>query len=417
MSRRRRGPFGESWQAWVALGVGVVAISAHTASSMTFAVLMKPILVELHLARTDFAAAMTLRMLVMVGVLAFAGLLTDRIGARAVLASGALIIGLGNLGLAGVQTLPQLYAAMAWLGPGQAAIGSVAASALVLRRFTRRRSLAIGILNGGDNLLNSGIYPAAAALLAVWGWRPTVACLGAAYFVLAALILAVLRRGSGPDAEALRGPIRLRDVPWRDPRLAMLCLAYAGIYAYITSVQLHLHAFLTDLGHAPTAAATVMSTLTLVGAVGAPFFGWLAERTSARLGLLVVVIGLSLSSLVLWSARALPVFTAWAIGYGLVNSGVVALLALVLAELFGAAQIGRLLGVAMVACMGATMLGNLFSAQVFDRLGDYRPAWQAYTAIMALVVVPTVWIWRAPGFTATAPGIDTPRTPPASDAT
>ncbi len=100
----------------MALAVGVVAISAHTASSMVFAVLMKPVLAEFGWARTDFAAAMTLRMAVMVVGLALAGLLTDRIGARVVLASGALIIGLGNLALSRVETLPQLYAVMAGLG-------------------------------------------------------------------------------------------------------------------------------------------------------------------------------------------------------------------------------------------------------------------------------------------------------------
>ena len=47
----------------------------------------------------------------------------------------------------------------------------------------------------------------------------------------------------------------------------------------------------------------VLSTLTLVGAAGAPLFGWFAERTSARLGLLVVVVGLAASSLVLWNGH------------------------------------------------------------------------------------------------------------------
>jgi MFS family permease len=390
----RQGLLGESWQAWVALGVGVMAITAHTASSMTFAVLMKPILAEFGWQRTDFAAAMTLRMSVMVVVLLFAGLLTDRIGARLVLTAGALIIGVGDLALSWVSSLPSLFGVMAWLGAGQAAIGSVAASALVLRRFQRRRSIAIGVLNGGDNLLSSGIYPAAAALLALWGWRPTVATLGTAYFVLAALILLALRPAADQAATAARGTIRLRDVPWRDARLWVVCLAYAGIYAFVTSVQLHLHAFLTDLGHSPAAAANVLSTLTLAGAVGAPLFGWMAERTSARLSMLVVVLGLTLSSLALWNAHELRTFTIWAVAYGLVNSGVVALLTLVLAELFGAAQIGRLMGVAMVGCMTATMAGNLFSAQVFDRLGDYRPAWQAYSVLMALVVLPTLWLLR-----------------------
>jgi MFS family permease len=400
MSPAARGPFGESWQAWVALAVGVVSISAYTASSMTFAVLMKPILADLGWQRTDFAAAMTVRMAAMVLVLIFVGLLTDRVGPRLVLAAGAVIIGIGNVGFSFVHSLSELYAVMAWLGPGQAAIGSVAASALVLRLFERRRSIAVGILNGGDNLLTSGIYPAAAALLAWWGWRATVASLGTAYFVLAALILMVLRHSDSGDAEAVRGPIRLRDVPWRDARLWIVCLTYAGIYAYITSVQLHLHAFLTDIGHSPGDAAGVLSTLTLVGAAGAPLFGWFADRTSARFGLLVVVVGLAASSLVLWNAHELRAFTLWAVFYGLVNSGVVALLTLVLAELFGAAQIGRLMGVAMVACMTATMAGNMFAAQVFDRLHDYRPAWETYSAVMALTLLPTLWLWRAGGPTA-----------------
>ncbi|MDX2166515.1 MAG: MFS transporter [Deltaproteobacteria bacterium] len=395
MSSPQRGPLGESWQAWIALAVGVVAISAHTASSMTFAVLMKPLLEELGWARTDFAGAMTLRMAVMVLVLGAAGLLTDRIGARLVLAAGALIIGVGNLALSTVHSLPSLYIIMAWLGPGQAAIGSVAASALVLRLFERRRSLAIGILNGGDNLLNSGIYLGAAALLAAWGWRATLSTLAGAYFVLAVLILLVLRRSGGEPA-ARRGAVRLRDIPWRDRRLWLVCLAYAGIYAFVTSVQLHLHAFLTDIGHSPAAAASVLSTLTLVGAIGSPLFGWVAERSSARFALLLVCVGLAASSVALWTVTDLASFTTWAVFYGLVNSGVVALLTLVLAELFGADQIGRLMGVAMMVCMSATMAGNMFSAQVFDRLGDYRLAWQTYTAIMVAVLVPVLWLWRAP---------------------
>src|SRR5512143_1943109 len=89
---RAAGPLGESWMAWTALLVGVVAISAHSASSMAFSVLMKPMLTEFGWQRSDFANAMTLRMAVMVLVVAYAGVLTDRFGGRRVLAAGALII-------------------------------------------------------------------------------------------------------------------------------------------------------------------------------------------------------------------------------------------------------------------------------------------------------------------------------------
>jgi hypothetical protein len=88
---------------------------------------------------------------------------------------------------------------------------------------------------------------------------------------------------------------------------------------------------------------------------------------------------------------------AWAVGYGLVNSGVVALLALVLEECFGGARIGSLLGGAMFFCMGATLLANQWTAWVFDQSGSYVLAWQTYTALMTLTIVPVVWLWRRGG--------------------
>lgn len=403
--RPRVGLFGERWPAWTALAIGVVSISAQTASSMTYAVLMKPMLADLGWLRTDFTAAMTVRMAIMVLVLAYAGLLTDRLGPRAVLAAGALILATGNLAMARVESRPELYAVMAWLGPGQAAMGSVPASALVLRRFQRRRRLAVGILNGGDNLLNSAIYAGAALALGLWGWRATIACLGASYVILTPLVLLALRPAAdGSDtARAAGAVIRLRDVPWRDRRLWVAFASYALVYSFITAVQLHLHAFLTDLGHSPVDAAWILSALTLVGAIGAPLFGLVAERASARVGLTVVVVGLALTSVVLWTAHRLPIFVAWAIAYGLVNGGVVALLALTLDELFGREQIGRLMGVAMVFCMIATMLGNNFAAAVFERTGSYVPAWQAFTGVMLFTLLPVEWLRRRGGASSEAP--------------
>ena len=123
-------------------------------------------------------------------------------------------------------------------------------------------------------------------------------------------------------------------------------------------------------------------------------FGWVAERTPASTALCFVALGLAAMSVVLWNARALDAFAVWAVIYGLVNSGVVALLALVLDETFGTAQIGRLLGVAMVFCMSATMIGNNFSAAVFERTGSYDLAWQSYTILMLVTLLPVFWLQR-----------------------
>lgn len=390
-------PLGENWHAWVALAIGVLAVTAHSAASIVFSIVMKPMLADLGWLRAEFSGAMSARMLVMVAVMPLAGLFADRFGPRLVLAAGALVIGSGLIAITSVDSLREFYPLMMLMGPGQAGLGSVAASALVLRRFRRRRAIAIGILNGGDNVINSLVPLGTTALLAVVGWRGTLGTVGAVYVVLAALIAWALWPGGGAagdaDGEAARR-VTFRDLPWGDVRLWLVCLSYACIYAFVASQQLHFHAYQTDIGRTPEQASTILSVQLLVGALGAPLFGWIAERTSARGTLVFVVAGLAAASVLLWSPHGYGFYLGWAVAYGTVNSGVVALLALVLAELFGAARIGRLMGVAMVFCMSATMLGNLYSAAVFDRVGSYAPVWQTYTALMVLTLVPTVALWR-----------------------
>jgi MFS family permease len=132
------GPLGESWRAWTALAVGVLAVTAHSALSIAVSVLMKAMLADFGWDRTDFAFTMTARMVAMITVVPFAGQLTDRFGARRVLAIGALLMAAGIAAMARVTSWHVLLVVSVGIGAGQACVGSVAASALVLRLFRHR---------------------------------------------------------------------------------------------------------------------------------------------------------------------------------------------------------------------------------------------------------------------------------------
>jgi MFS family permease len=391
----RRGPFGESWRAWAALGVGVLAVSAHSASSVNLSVLMKSILAEFDWSRSEYAFATTARLIALMLAMPLVGRATDRLGARAVLGVGAGIVGLSLLGISQIGSSAQLVAMSVGMGPAQACVGSVAASALVLRLFRRHRGLAIGILNGGDNVLNAGVPRASVHLLESWGWRPAVAGMGGLYLLLGLLIRSVLVGGDGQATrETTSGHAGPAPLPWADARWWAVVVSYATIYAWVTSLQLHFHAYQTDLGRSPALAAELLSLQILVGAIGAPLAGLVAERTSARFALVVVTAGLAIAAGSLWNIHDLWALRAWAVGYGLANSAAVALLVLVLEECFGGVRIGSLLGGAMFFCMGATLLANQWTAWVFDWSGSYRLAWQTYTALMTCTLVPTLWLWR-----------------------
>jgi sugar phosphate permease len=299
-----RGPAGESWRAWAALAVGVLAVSAHSASSVNLSVLMKSMLHELDWSRSGYAFASTLRLIALMIAMPAVGLATDRFGARRVLGTGAVVVGACLVGIALMRSFVEFAVVSVAMGPAQACVGSVAASALVLRLFQRHRGLAIGILNGGDNVINAGVPYASVRLLESVGWRAAVAGMAGVYLLLGLLIRVVLvgtdgRAAEEPDARAARHPL-----PWDDPRWWVIALAYAAIYAWVTSLQLHFHAYQTDLGRSPALAAELLSTQILVGAVGAPLAGMLAERTSARFTLLLMTIGLTVAAGALWNIEA-----------------------------------------------------------------------------------------------------------------
>ena len=388
------GFFGESWRAWIALGVGVLAVSAHSALAYGMSPLLKPITDDLGWSRSTYATVMNLRLAILMLVVPFAGRLVDLTGARNVLGIGALLMALGALLIANMQTVSGFVASGLAIGPGQAAVGSVTGSALVLREFQRRKGLAIGILNGGDNLITGGVHVLSAYLLLEMGWRGAVGGLALGYLALALLVFLVLRREEGKGAPAEQAEDR--GIPWGDARLWWLLAAYVILYGYVTTIGIHFPAFQRDLGRTADTAAWIYGWSTVVGAAGSVLIGYVSERITARATLRMVVLGLAASSVLLWFPVSTTSYAVWAAGYGVVNAGAVALLALVLAEMFGQVGFGRLMGFAISVCMGATIVGNYFAAAVFDHLGSYVPVWQSYTVLLLIAFVPVHILVRKP---------------------
>ena len=406
-TKTRVGPLGESWRAWIALAVGVLAVSGHSMLHYGISPLMKTITEDLSWSRSSYAQAVNFRLLLMMAIIPFAGALADRWGPRAVLTAGAGLVGLGVVSLSRMETLPFFFASNVLIGPGQAFIGSVAGSALVLRLFRKRQGLAIGILNGGDNLITGLVHSLSAFLLLEYGWRGALSSLSIGYFVLAVLIWSVLTKdegrstsnpGGGDDASgdsaAADAPPAVTEIPWRDHRLWLLILTYIGIYSFVTSIGFHFPAFRQDMGSRADEAAWLYSFSTVVGGFGSILIGWISERLTARTTLLGVVIALMLSSVILWMPVGEGSLYGWAFFYGIANAGGVALLALTLSEMFGDAAIGKIMGFAMVFCMGATVVGKWFTAAVFDNFGGYIAAWQAYTIVLACAAIPAFFLRR-----------------------
>jgi MFS family permease len=393
VARTRLRLLGEPLGAWVALAGGIIAVCAHSASSYPVPVMMKSILAEMGWGRGEFSATSITRSAA-VALTGFAwGLCTDRFGARAVLVTGALLAAGALVAFGTMHSLAELYLIGAVIGSGIGALGPVATSTLIARRFGPRRGLALGLLHGGDNLINSLIPSATAALLVAYGWRRASWVIAAGYVVVALLVFVLLRPGDGRSNAVVPGVRRsldLRDLPWRSPELHLVSLVFLAAYAFLGAVMFHFVPFQTDIGIGVEYASTSFGYLILAGFFGSLTVGLAAQRTSAIAMLAVVQLVVTGASFALWSLQDAPHLRWWAWVHGLAAAGYAPLTALVMTELFGAEarNLGGTIGLAFLIAMGGVYLGNAGLGWAHDLAGTYVPAWQAGSALLVASLLP-----------------------------
>src|SRR5271165_841696 len=180
---------------WIIVGVGIVITCVGMGTMMSLGVFLEPISQAMGWSRAGISIAGTLNFLAM-GIGAFLwGALSDRIGTRAVVMAGGVILGLGVAAASQATTLTG-FQIIFGLSVGLAA-GSfyVPLIALTTRWFTEHRSLAVALVSAGLALGSAVIAPLARWIILNHDWRQ-------ALLVLAAIALAVIV----PSALLLRQP-------------------------------------------------------------------------------------------------------------------------------------------------------------------------------------------------------------------
>jgi MFS family permease len=275
-------------------------------------------------------------------VSALTGKLADRIGARVLAAAGMLLVGLGLMVAATAGSLVEIYAGYGLLIGLGAGCAYVPALAAVQGWFTANRGLASGLAVSGIGIGTALVPPLAEALGALGDWRAAFLACGvlAALVGLAGAMLLRPPPGSEPVEPA-------RPAPPRPGRGRDLALAYAGtLLASLPAVLPHalLVATARDLGLSRAEAVSLLGLLGLGTIAGRFLLAAIADVAGRRLVFLLCVAGMAGSMLVWAVAQDLPVLQGFALGFGAVQGGFVALLPAFVADGFGGRAIGGLLG-------------------------------------------------------------------------
>jgi MFS family permease len=372
------------------------AMSAQMAMGLTYAgaPLLRPLVDELGWKRGDLMAASSPSTWMTALASPVAGYLTQRYGARPVVAVGTVLAGLIGWGNSQMSQLWHVFALSILTGCMIASVGDVAVGAVVARWINAGRGLALGIVYSGSNFGGSLASAAATLLLVPLGWRQTYLVVGLAFTaLLLPLVLATVREPpanfvptSLAHERAMPGSPPEEGIPLRDalrtPSFWLLGFALFLFYLYFLGVNRHLPLYLTDLGYSRTEAGWVATVLTALGVLAKLGIGLVADRWPAKTALLVNFAIVMLASLLLLGVRTTPaLLTPFVIAHGIATMAQNVVFPLIVAWCFGTRYLAAIYGVLMLALLPGGTIGPIALGYMQDALGSYDLAFQVLAGL------------------------------------
>ena len=382
---------------WVVLMASVAIIAVGTGTIFSLAVFLRPLEEDFGWTRS-LISGVALVNWVIFGVGSFiAGVISDRIGARRVVAVGAALLGAALVASSQIRTAAQLYVAFGVIGALGASAFYVPLSATATRWFAARRGLAMGIISSGMGLGILVVPPTARALITALGWRATFAAFGGLTWIVGGVALPYLV--NRPEDRGLQGygaeiqPAGPRPAPaggdmtaaavLRHPAFWGVALVHFGCCAAHSGPIFHMVAHAMDLGVTKMAAASMLGLSGGTSIAGRLSSGVLADRFGARPALVgMLAIQALVLSFYLYAGAAVSLF-AVALFFGVAYGGAMPLYALVAREFFGERVVGTTFGgIFFISCIGMG-LGAYGGGFLYDHLGTYWSLHLASTLVAA----------------------------------
>lgn len=366
----------ESRQAWFTVAAAFLAGFVVFGITYSFGVFVPPMTAEFHASRAVASALFSTTGLAFYALGSLTGHLSDRFGPRIVVGTGAVLLGAG---LVSTAFIGQMWGGYLTYGIGVglgAACAYVPTLAVVGGWFARRRNVALGIAATGTGCGMLFVPPIAATLIEHLGWRRADMVLGVGCASLLMICAALTARP--PLASAAAGRSLYRIV--RSRPFAMLYVSWVLATAALFVPFVFLPAFALDHGASQVAASALISVLGGMSVFGRLGLGVLGNRIDA-LRLFKIATFFMGASYVMWltTASAYGGLLAFAAVLGLGYGVRIALMPVVLIELFGLQNLGAVLGVFFTATGISALVGPPLAGFIVDGTGSYR--WAAVFAL------------------------------------
>ncbi|MGR8920716.1 MAG: MFS transporter [Gammaproteobacteria bacterium] len=386
MSDAARPRPGRVFEGWYVVGAAFVILFAGFGTAYAFGAFFLPLSETFAATRAEVSAVFAYATSLIFVTGAASGHLADRLGPRPVVLAGLAAIAAGLWLAARADSLAAVtrcFAGGVGIGVGFCYVPAIGT---VQRWFDRRRAFASGVAVTGIGLGTLTLPLVVGLLLAHGTWRSAFEML--ALFVLALGLPALwfldaepARRGLHPDGAST--PPRAAAGQGGAPGLLAVVRSRVFVQLYAAQLVLsfvvlvpfvHVVPYAVDAGVPRELAVTLLGLLGLGSTAGRIAVGGLADRLGRGRALVSLFAGLGGTYLLWLGVSSYAWLGAFALCYGTIYGGFIALMPARLADYFAGPRLGAIIGLQYTSAAFGALGGPIGAGYVFDVTGSYGAA-------------------------------------------
>ncbi|MCC6716591.1 MAG: MFS transporter [Acetobacteraceae bacterium] len=383
----------DSRRAWAMVLAAFVVGFVVFGNLYSFGAFFAPMVAEFRGSRAAISAFFSVTGLIFYLAGSVAGHLGDRFGPAVMAGLGAAVLG-GGLILTGV--IEQMWQGYFTYGVGVgigAACAYMPTLAILGGWFVRHRSAAFGTAAAGSGCGLLTLPPLSSILIDCYGWRSAIMLLGVGCAVLLMVVAALVR----PPPLATTGTRQPLGGIVRSFEFLTLYASWMLATTALFVPLVFLPAYASAHGASQVAGSALLALVGGVSILGRLGIGVLSRWIDTAL-LFKTSVLLMAASYVLWlTAPSYPWLVVFAITLGLGYGLRISLMPVVLTELFGAQNLGAILGTFFTSSGFSAVLGPPLVGLIVDMTGSYQwgIAFALATGTLGFIAIASLRIPRA----------------------
>ncbi len=371
---------------WIVTAAAFVVLTVAYGVQFSFGVFFEDIKAETGWRGTDVALVYSGYIFAYSFLSRFSGTLTDRIGPRAVIAIGAVFMGVGYAATGQARSFWVFAVALAGLAAVGMSASWVPCSATVSRWFEAKRGVALGIATSGGSM-GGFLAPLFAGLLAAnFGWRTAYTVLGVGAGVVLLICSRIIVRdpaqlGLQPDGAVLSANEQptatwgfTRSEAIRTPFFWVAGSVFLFTWLVVFMPVVHLVGYGAEIGFSKEAATIIISAIGLGGLFGRTATGIVSDRTG-RLQALAFVLCMQITSFLMFAfVETYWILVFGGILYGCGYGGTTTMFPAVFSDRYGPAHVGAIVGIVFSVSGSFAAVGPYLASWIHEWTESYQAA-------------------------------------------